>query len=77
MNLTGGKRQVSLLAEIIKQARVTPGALLKLIVELDVQPRWEDIPLPDGRALRFPSLVESSLDGLSASNLGAIAACPI
>ncbi|EME48113.1 hypothetical protein DOTSEDRAFT_69899 [Dothistroma septosporum NZE10] len=40
-----------LLAEIIKAANPPPDVLLNLLRSINIQPRWEDIPLPPGRSL--------------------------
>lgn len=39
-----------LLAEIIKAANLHPDALLNIIRNFNIQPRWEDIPLPVGKS---------------------------
>lgn len=46
MELT--RTKLALLAEILKVSAVPANALLKLIRDYDVLPRWDDIPLPEG-----------------------------
>ncbi|GAB7364980.1 hypothetical protein MBLNU230_g5763t1 [Neophaeotheca triangularis] len=40
-----------LLAEIIKAAPVPPRRLLEVINQLQIQPKWDEMPLPPGRSL--------------------------
>nr|OQO31278.1 hypothetical protein B0A51_01032 [Rachicladosporium sp. CCFEE 5018] len=40
-----------LLAEIIKCASISPTNLLNVVLANQIQPRWEDMPLPPGRSL--------------------------
>ncbi|KAK4631906.1 hypothetical protein CLAFUW4_03343 [Fulvia fulva] len=40
-----------LLAEIIKAAHPPPDVLLNLLRSMNIQPRWDEIPLPPGRSL--------------------------
>ncbi|KAF7509546.1 hypothetical protein GJ744_007946 [Endocarpon pusillum] len=54
--------KVSLLAEIIKISPVPANALVKLIRDYDVHPRWEDIPLPEGRSLNSSKLAFDELN---------------
>ncbi len=66
--------QVSLLAEIIKLSSVPANALLKLIRDFDVPPRWDDIPLPEGTlqapvaSCFFRILCHSSISDLTISS---------
>ncbi|KAF2232102.1 hypothetical protein EV356DRAFT_505720 [Viridothelium virens] len=41
--------QVALLAEILKAAPVNSNDLFRIMQDLRVQPRWEDIALPVGK----------------------------
>ncbi|KAF2261671.1 hypothetical protein CC78DRAFT_345537 [Lojkania enalia] len=43
--------KVYLLAEIIKAAPMSSHALLNIIREANIQPKWQEIPLPSGRSL--------------------------
>ncbi|KAF1810244.1 hypothetical protein P152DRAFT_475810 [Eremomyces bilateralis CBS 781.70] len=42
---------VDLLAEIIKAGTVAPEILFRFVQDIGIQPKWEDIPLPQGRSL--------------------------
>ncbi|SMQ48284.1 unnamed protein product [Zymoseptoria tritici ST99CH_3D7] len=50
-----------LLAEIIKGAYPTPDVLLNLVRNMNVKPRWDDIPLPLGRSLNSCKAVYEDL----------------
>lgn len=41
-----------LLAEIIKAANYPPDVFYNIIRQYDIQPQWNDIPLPPGRCRR-------------------------
>ncbi|KAF2772257.1 hypothetical protein EJ03DRAFT_200362 [Teratosphaeria nubilosa] len=43
--------KLDLLAEIIKTSSPTPGVLFNVVAQQNIQPRWEDTPLPRGRSL--------------------------
>ncbi|EGP90195.1 uncharacterized protein MYCGRDRAFT_108377 [Zymoseptoria tritici IPO323] len=62
-----------LLAEIIKGAYPTPDVLLNLVRNMNVKPRWDDIPLPLVQAILAPrpaSDAEPDRPRLSRTNLG-------
>lgn len=41
-------QQLKLLSDIVKASGLPPQHLLRVIHENDVQPQWNDIPLPEG-----------------------------
>ena len=41
--------QVFLLTEILKDAPISSDVLLSLVTQSNIEPRWEEIPLPPGR----------------------------
>ncbi|KAI9887679.1 MAG: hypothetical protein M1823_000543 [Watsoniomyces obsoletus] len=54
-----------LLTEILKDARISHDFLLSIIVDLKIEPRWTEIPLPPGRSVRscqnaFQTLLNTS-----------------
>ncbi|KAI9776668.1 MAG: hypothetical protein M1816_005159 [Peltula sp. TS41687] len=56
--------KVLLLTEILKDARISSTALLGIITGANVEPRWNDIPLPPGRSLRSCQTVFHTLQTL-------------
>lgn len=46
--LSPDRTQNFILAEIVKAASPNPAVLLEVVNRLNIQPRWEDISLPQG-----------------------------
>lgn len=55
--LTGPVRQNALLAEIIKVNAPNPQVLLNVINSMNMSPRLEEIPLPQGPSYAFLNIV--------------------
>lgn len=49
-SLADTETQNELLAEIIKSASPHPSVLFNVIANLNIHPRWEDMPLPKGQS---------------------------
>ena len=59
--------KVYLLAEILKAHPIPSHVLFGVIRDYNVQPRWSEMPLPQGRSLRS---CQVAFDGLAAANAG-------
>ena len=49
--------QLKLLSDIVKASGLPPQALLRTIVDYNVQPEWNHIPLPEGKSLLVISIL--------------------